>query len=43
VRRVVNVRLVDHAAPLVVEGIAVLDALAAIDRRPDFLVYLDGT
>jgi hypothetical protein len=41
-RRVVNARLVDHAAPLVIEGIMVLDALAAIDRKPDFLVYLAG-
>jgi hypothetical protein len=41
-RRVVNARLVDHAAPLVIEGVMVLDALAAIDRKPDFLVYLDG-
>jgi hypothetical protein len=41
-RRVVYAKLVDHTAPLVIEGIMVLDALAAIDRKPDFLVYLDG-
>src|SRR5438477_12885103 len=40
--RVVNARLADHAAPLLVEGIMAVDALAAIDRAPDFLVYLDG-
>jgi len=40
-RRGVNARLIDHAAPLVIEGVMVLDALAAIDRKPDFLVYLE--
>jgi uridine kinase len=41
-RRIINTRLVDHAAPLVVEGIMILDALAAVDRKPDFLIYIDG-
>jgi hypothetical protein len=41
-RRIVNRRLVDHAAPLVVEGIMVLAALDAIDRKPNFLIYLEG-
>ena len=35
-------RLVDHAGPVVVEGIMVLDALGAIGRKPDFLIHLDG-
>jgi hypothetical protein len=38
----VHARLVVHAAPLIVEGILVLDALAQIGRKPDFLVYVDG-
>jgi hypothetical protein len=38
-----HARLVVHAAPLIVEGILVLDALAQIGRKPDFLVYVDGT
>jgi hypothetical protein len=38
----VYARLVVHAAPLIVEGILVLDALAQIGRKPDFLVYVDG-
>src|SRR5262245_36929945 len=40
--RVVNARLIGHAAPLVIEGIMVLHALATIERKPDFLVYLAG-
>jgi hypothetical protein len=38
----VHGRLVVHAGPLIVEGILVLDALAQIGRKPDFLVYVDG-
>ena len=38
----VHARLVVHAGPLIVEGILVLDALAQIGRKPDFLVYVDG-
>jgi hypothetical protein len=38
----IHARLVVHAAPLIVEGILVLDALAQIGRKPDFLVYVDG-
>ena len=41
-RRVVNTRLVEHARPLIVEGILVLDALGKIRRKPDYLVYVDG-
>jgi hypothetical protein len=41
-RRIVETRLVEHAKPLVVEGIMVLHALSAIGRKPDFLVCLDG-
>ena len=35
-------RLLAHAGPLIVEGILVLDALAQIGQKPDFLVYVDG-
>jgi hypothetical protein len=38
----VHARLVVHAGPLIVEGILLLDALAQIGRKPDFLVYVDG-
>src|SRR5258706_194814 len=41
-RRAVNTRLVEHAGPLIVEGILVLDALGKIRRKPDYLVYVDG-
>jgi uridine kinase len=39
-------RLIDHrlglGKPVIVEGILLLEALDAIGRRPDFLVYVDG-
>jgi hypothetical protein len=41
-RRILNARLIDHAGPVVVEGIMVLDALGAIGRKPNFLIDLDG-
>jgi uridine kinase len=41
-RRIIQTRLVEHAKPLIVEGILVLDALDKIERKPDFLVYVDG-
>jgi hypothetical protein len=40
--RIVHTRLVEHAGPLVAEGVLILDALGAIGRKPDFLVYVDG-
>jgi uridine kinase len=40
--RVVSERLDNRRKPVVVEGIMILDALRAIDRKPDFLVYLRG-
>jgi hypothetical protein len=39
-RRIVSARL-DKEQPVVVEGIMMLDALAAVGRKADFLVYLD--
>jgi hypothetical protein len=39
---IVHTRLVEHASPLVAEGVLILDALGAIGRKPDFLVYVDG-
>jgi len=41
-QRIVHTRLVEHAGPLVAEGVLILDALDAIGRKPDFLVYVDG-
>jgi hypothetical protein len=41
-RRIIKTRLVEHAGPLLVEGILILDALSKIERKPDFLVYVDG-
>ena len=41
-RRIVSTRLVLHAKPLFVEGILILAALAIIERKADFLVYLEG-
>jgi len=35
-------QFVEHASPLVAEGVLILDALAAIGRKPDFLAYVDG-
>lgn len=40
--RIVHTRLVEHAGPLVAEGVLILDALGVIGRKPDFLVYVDG-
>jgi hypothetical protein len=40
-RRIISARL-DVGRPAVVEGIMILDALATIGRKADFLVYLDG-
>jgi uridine kinase len=39
---ILNTRLVEHAKPVVVEGILILQVLGKIGRKPDFLVYLDG-
>src|SRR5262249_20148764 len=39
---IIHTRLVEHASPLVAEGVLILDALGAIGRKPDFLVYVDG-
>lgn len=41
-QRIVKTRLDEHACPLIVEGIMVLEALAEIGREADFLVYVDG-
>jgi hypothetical protein len=41
-QRIIHTRLVEHAKPLIVEGILILDALDKIGRKPDFLVYVDG-
>jgi hypothetical protein len=41
-RRVVETRLNEHANPIIVEGILILDALDKIGRKPDFLVYVEG-
>jgi len=41
-QRIVHTRLVEHAGPLVAEGVLILDALGAIGRKADFLVYVDG-
>ena len=41
-QRIVHTRLVEHKGPLVAEGILILDALGAIGRKPDFLVYVEG-
>jgi uridine kinase len=41
-QRIVITRLVEHAQPLVVEGILILDALDKIGRKSDFLIYVDG-
>ena len=40
-RRIVGTR-VGGGQPVVVEGVMILDALTAIGRKADFLVYLDG-
>jgi hypothetical protein len=40
--RVVHTRLVEHAKPLVIEGILILEVLGKIGRKPDFLAYIDG-
>jgi hypothetical protein len=39
---IIHTRLVEHASPLVAEGVLTLNALGAIGRKPDFLVYVDG-
>jgi len=39
---IIHTRLVEHASPLVAEGVLILDALGAIGRKADFLVYVDG-
>src|SRR5262245_5964906 len=41
-QRIINTRLVEHAGPLVAEGVLILDALGAIGRKPDFFVCVDG-
>lgn len=41
-RRILDTRLVEHAKPVVVEGILILEALDRIERKPDFLVYISG-
>jgi hypothetical protein len=39
---ILNTRLVEHAKPVIVEGILILEVLGKIGRKPDFLVYVDG-
>jgi len=39
---ILNTRLIEHAKPVVVEGILILQVLGKIGRKPDFLVYVDG-
>jgi hypothetical protein len=41
-QKIIHTRLVGHAGPLVAEGVLILDALSAIGRKPDFLVYVEG-
>jgi hypothetical protein len=41
-QRILSTRLDEHAKPLVLEGIMLLEALAKIGRRADFLVYVEG-
>ena len=41
-QRVVTTRLDQHEGPLIIEGMMLLEALAGIGRKVDFLVYLDG-
>jgi uridine kinase len=41
-QRVLTTRLDEHARPLVIEGIMLLEVLAKIGREVDFLVYVDG-
>jgi len=41
-QRVVATRLDQHEGPLVIEGMMLLEALARIGRRADFLVYVKG-
>jgi hypothetical protein len=38
----VTTRLDQHEGPLIIEGMMLLEALAGIGRKVDFLVYLDG-
>ena len=37
-----DARLDQHEGPLIIEGMMLLEALAGIGRKVDFLVYLDG-
>src|SRR3954454_10138535 len=39
---VVTTRLDERAKPLIVEGVMLLDVLARIGRKADFLAYVDG-
>lgn len=41
-QRVIHARLVEHAKPLIVEGILILEALDRIGRKSDFLVHVEG-
>ena len=40
--RVIALRIEDRKKPMIVEGVLVLDALAEIGRKPDFLVFVEG-
>jgi hypothetical protein len=40
-RRVIDRRL-DRGRPVIIDGVLALDALAQIDREPDFLVFVKG-
>ena len=40
--RVIALRIDDRKKPMIVEGALVLDALAEIGRKPDFLVFVEG-
>ena len=41
IRRIIDVRL-DKGRPVIVEGVAALDALDQIGHKPDFLIYVRG-
>jgi hypothetical protein len=42
VARPINRRVGQHKKPMIVEGILLLEAFAAVGRQPDVLVFIDG-
>ena len=42
VARLINRRVGQHKKPMIVEGIFLLEAFAAVGRQPDVLVFIDG-